>query len=340
MNLEDIARKTGVSRSTVSRVINNSPNVNAETRERVLAAIEKLGYTPNPAARTLVTQRTQVIGVVMHGFFFGDALYYPLVLQGIADAADRRDYAMLLWLQNNDVQEDRFYRRVLRNRMMDGLIIAAPKDNPHFTEQLQKSGIPFVMIDRPSRQVSYVGINNVAASQVATQHLIELGRRRIGTITGLMQNTEAQDRIEGYRRAMLKAGLPINNDWIVEGRFDEQSGYEGALVLIAAGVDAIFCANDQTAFGAIKAVKESGLRIPEDVALIGMDDLPGASTSNPPLTTVRQHVKMRGEEAVRLLLQHIEGEIDTPQYIELPYELIVRESTVGQTLTEEELQNA
>jgi LacI family transcriptional regulator len=346
MNLEDIAKKTGVSRSTVSRVINNSPNVNSETRERVLLAIEQLGYTPNPAARTLVTQRTQVIGVVIPhvpGFFFGNALYYPLVLQGIAEATDNRDYAMLLWLQDNLLDENRFYRRILRNRMMDGLIIAAPEENPHFIDQLHQLGIPFVMIDRPSEQnphASYVGINNQEAAQTAVHHLIQLGRQRIGTITGISKNVEAIERVLGYRQALREAGLAVDERYVVEGSFDEPSGYAGALKLIQLGVDAIFCANDQTAFGAMKAISEKGLRIPEDIAVIGMDDLPGASMSVPPLTTIRQHVKLRGHQAVALLLQHIEAQVAMPFFSEIPYELVIRESTVGELAQRPEGQSA
>lgn len=332
LNLEDIAARAGVSRSTVSRVINNSPNVSVRTRQRVLEVIETEGFAPNPAARALVTQRNQVIGVVIPqipAVVFEDAYYFPTLLQGVSRVSNEYDYAMLLWLGQSDQDEERFYKRIERNRLMDGVILAsAPSDDP-LIEHFLKNDTPFVMVERAERhrdRISYVSVDNIAAAQQAVTHLIRLGRRRIGTITGKLAIPDGRDRLEGYRRAFYEAGIPLDQTLIVEGDFTHRCGYEGMKRLLEQKVDAVFAASDITARGALLAMQEAGVRVPDDVALIGFDDLPTATQVTPPLTTVRQPIEEKGARAAELLIRLIEGSLQGPQQILLPTELIIRQS--------------
>lgn len=332
LNLEDIAAKAGVSRSTVSRVINNSPYVSAQTRQRVLAVIEAEGFAPNPAARALVTQRSQVIGVVIPqipAIVFEDAYYFPSLLQGVSAVTSQHDYAMLLWLGQSCEEEERFYKRIERNRLMDGVIIAsAPSDDP-LIEHFLRTNTPFVLVERAEHhrdRISYVSVDNISAAQQAVMHLIRLGRRRIGTITGRLTIADGRDRLEGYRRALYEAGLPLDNALIVEGDFTHRSGYEGMKCLLAQGVDALFAASDITARGALLAMQEAGVRVPDDVAVVGFDDLPTARQVTPPLTTVRQPIEEKGARAAELLIRLIEGSLQGPQQILLPTELVIRQS--------------
>ena len=338
MNLEDIARKAGVSRSTVSRVINNEPYVSAKTREKVLAVIKEVGFSPNPGARMLVTRRTQVIGIVIPhtlAVVFEDPYYFPTLLQGIAEAAQKRDYATLLWVGHSNEDEERFYHRVLQNRLMDGLVIASATSEVSIVERLLKNRTPFVMVERPAvyaDQISYVTVDNVRAAQTAVEHLINQGRRRIGTITGDLENTDGQDRLTGYQNALRKAGLPVDPALIVAGHFSRRSGYLGMKMLLKQGVDAVFAASDTTALGALQAMGEVGVRVPEDVAIVGFDDLPLALDASPQLTTIRQPIEQKGYQAAALLLDLLEGAVDGPQQILLPTQLVIRQSSGADTL--------
>lgn len=332
-NLEDIARKAGVSRSTVSRVINNDPYVSSRTRERVQAVIDAEGYSPNPAARMLVTQRTHVIGVVIPHTIqvtFHDPYYFPTMLQGVSETAHERDYATLLWWGQSRQDEERFSQRILQqNRLMDGLILASTTVDDALVAQLVERETPFVMVERPAHfqdRISYVSVDNVQAAENAVAHLIGLGRRRIGTITGALNNMDGLDRLTGYRNALETAGLPYDPALVAEGQFTRPSGYAGAKQLLRQNVDAIFAASDFTAMGAVQALQESGARIPDDVAIVGFDDLPGAVHVTPQLTTVRQPIHHKGMLATSILLDLIEGKIKPPQQVLLPTQLVIRQS--------------
>lgn len=332
-NLEDIARKAGVSRSTVSRVINDEPYVSERTRAKVRAVIEAEGFSPNLAARMLVTQRTRVIGVVIpHTLLvtFQDPYYYPTLLQGVSEATIDRDYATLLWWGHSYDDEDRFARRILQqNRLMDGLIVASATADDPLIPRLVELGTPFVMVERPARfeeQISYVSVDNVQAAQNAITHLLSLGKQRIGTITGALDNVDGQDRVVGYRQALQNAGIAFDPELVAEGRFTHQSGYIAARKLIKLGIDALFAANDISALGAIDALKEAGLRVPEDVAVIGFDDLPNSIQVAPQLSTVRQPIQQKGYVATNLLLDLIEGKVEGPRQVLLPTQLVIRQT--------------
>lgn len=340
MNLEDIAKKAGVSRSTVSRVINGENHVNAKTRHRVLEVIEQEGYTPNPAARMLVTRRSQVIGVMIPsvgGFVFDDSFYFPTLLRGVSEVTNARDYAMLLWMGVEKSDSGRFSRRVLKNRLMDGLIIASPETDSPLIEQMLQSGATFVVTERSGYRddaISYVTVDNVDAARVAVEHLIGLGRRRIATITGHLNNVDAVDRLEGYRQALEGAGLPYDETLVRNGRFLMDGGYEVMMSLLECKPDAVFIQTDQMAMGVMQALRHAGVSVPDDIALVGFDDLPSARNTHPLLTTVRQPVQQKGVLAAGLLIDLIEEKVSAPQHIILPTELVIRETCGGYIMKE------
>jgi LacI family transcriptional regulator len=338
MNLEDVARKAGVSRSTVSRVINDDPKVSVKTRERVWEVIRRENFTPNPAARALVTRRTEIIGIVIptvENIFFTDNNYFTQILAGASQMARQNDYAMLLWLGELTEDEERLRQSVSNNRLVDGVITASlTHDHPLF-KRLLNLGSPLVTIDRPLEyddRISYVSVDNVRAAEEATNHLIRLGRRRIAHITGNLSIADAQDRLQGYKNALSRAGLPVDPELIVPAFFSRQSGYDATRQLLPRKPDAIFAAGDTIAVGALQAAHEAGMRVPHDLAVVGFDDVDVAAQAFPPLTTVRQPVQGKGAAAAKLLIDLIQGRVQAPQHILLETELVIRQSCGAKNL--------
>ncbi len=336
LNLEDIAKLAGVSRSTVSRVINGHPNVSPETRRRVLDVIARENFQPNPAARTLVTSRTQVLGIITPQAatsIFTDP-YFPTLIQGVTRVANQHDYAVMLWLANTGEDADPLYRRILGSRLMDGVVVASVVDGDPLIPQLIERDFNFVVVGRPTfDNLNYVDVDNRRAARIAVEHLIRLGRRRIGTITGRLDMVAGQDRLNGYKDALLASGLPVEPELIAEGDFSEASGYVGMKALLERGVDGVFAANDVMAISAMRAIREHGLSIPGDIALVGFDDLPMASAVTPALTTVRQPISRLGEMATEALIRLIEGQLSTPYQAILPTQLVIRDSCGAVTRT-------
>ena len=265
MNLEDIAKKAGVSRSTVSRVINGNPGVRPHVREHVWNIIRQENFQPNHLARALVKRHTEIIGLVIpttDNIFITNNNYLTQILAGISRTVREHNYALLLWLYELSGDQDKFMQSVSNNHLMDGIIIASlTRDHPLF-ERFVRFPSPFVMIDRPldyEDKINYVSIDNVRAADAATTHLIHLGYRRIAHITGHMNIADARDRLQGYKNALRRAGLPIDPDLIVEGLFTREAGYEKAKLLLPFKPDAIFAANDMIAVGVLQAAHEAGL---------------------------------------------------------------------------------
>ncbi len=336
MNIYEIAKKAGVSRSTVSRVINGEGYVSEEARQKVMRVIEEENYVPNPAARALVTKRSQVIGIVIPDTIKNildteNSYYYSALLQGITAEAHLRDFATLLWVGHESEDKGIYHRRILKSQLMDGvLVVASVTGEDQLLRQLSDNKKPWVLIGRPVHEiesVSFVGIDNAAASEEAVRHLLSRGRRRIGTITGKMDNIDSRERLQGYKQALAAANLPLDPNRIVEGCFSRNCGYASMKILLERGIDAVFAASDLIAAGALQAIQDAGLRIPDDVALVGFDDLPIASQLKPTLTTVRQSVAEKGEQATAILLNLIEGRIAPPVQTLLPTQLIIRESS-------------
>jgi LacI family transcriptional regulator len=332
LTLEEIAERAGVSRSTVSRVVNDQPNVRTQVRERVWEVIRETGYQPNAAARSLVTQRTRIIGVIIPEAvtrLFTDP-FFSIFLRGVTDACNTHHYNLMLSLFSGPSDQDEMYRRIVGSGHLDGVLVASTRaDDPLFSKLLQDE-LPFVLAGRlPDERVNYVDVDNVAAARTAVEHLIRLGHERIATITGPFAMTSGQDRLEGYRLALEAHRIPVRDELVFEGEFTESSGRSGAQELLSASPTAIFTASDSMAIGALKALREAGLRVPEDVALVGFDDVPVATAVEPALTTMRQPIQGLGSRAAELLLDLLENPADRQaptQRIILPAELVVRDS--------------
>lgn len=331
LTLEDIAKKAGVSRSTVSRVINHQPSVRPEVRERVWHIIEETGYQPNLAARSLASQRTNIIGLVVPRSmqaFFSDP-YFPRLTQGVATACNQYDFTLSLFLLQTQDEEQKLYPRITRPGFMDGFIVQTARIGDELIPKLaESSGMPFVVAGRPVNvpEASYVDVDNVAGAFSAVSYLIRLGYSRIGTITCPLYTSVGLDRREGYINALNERGLTVDEGLIVEGDFTETGGYFAAQRLLEQRPDAIFAASDAMALGALRALREAQLAVPDDIALVSFDDLPPAAGADPPLTSVRQPVRRMGIKLVETLLDIIENGCDPPRRIILDTELVIRES--------------
>ncbi len=330
LTVEQIAKLSGVSRSTVSRVINNHPNVKPHVRQRVIEVIAETGYHPNPAARSLASRRSGIIGLVIPRAvqsLFTDP-YYPRLMQGVAQACNANDYTLSLFLFHTEDEEQKLYPRVLRTRLIDGAIIGASQINDPLIPQLINNSVPFVMVGRPDGlpEVSFVDVDNAVGAYTATSYLIRLGYKRVATITGPLNTTVGLDRRQGYLDALNDRSHSIDEALIVEGDFTEMGGYAALQRLIPHRPDAIFIASDTMAFGALRALRDAGLSVPNDVAVVGFDDLPTSALSAPPLTTIRQPIRRLGAQAVETLIDILTNGPTPPRRITMSTELVIRSS--------------
>ena len=341
LTLEDIARQAGVSRSTVSRVVNGSPNVSADVRKRVLKVIQSTGYHPNATARSLASKRSWMIGLVLPrsvSSFFLDP-YFPQLTQGIAYGCNNHNYTLSLFLVGNKEDEEKIMPRISRRGLLDGILIQTTQNEDKLIGHLVNSSMPSVILGRPFNieGASYIDVDNVSAGAIATKHLIQLGYRRIAAITGPNHNTTAFDRFEGYSKAMKAANRPLDETLISSGDdFSETSGYAAMKKLLKASPDAVFAAADMMAIGAMRAIHEAGLRVPEDIAMVGFDDIPMSAQPNISLTTIHQPITSFGVKAVELLIDLIENGNKPARKLILGTELIVRDSC-GAKKTEHKL---
>jgi LacI family transcriptional regulator len=331
LTLEDIAILAGVSRSTVSRVVNGHPSVRNNVRKRVLNVIESTGYSPNAAARTLALQRSQTLGLILPlsiSIFFTDP-YYPHLTKGIAQACNQYDYTLAFFLVNSKDEEEKIFSRISRKGLLDGVIVqSGQQGDQEIIGRMLDANMPLVVVGRPFRSdnVSYIDIDNINAARNAVSHLVRAGRQRIATITGPVNSTVGIDRKEGYRKALIERGREIDEGLIREGDFTEAGGYYAMQQLLPANPDAVFAASDIMAIGAMRAALDAGLRIPEDIAFVGFDDLPIATLSDIQLTTIRQPVVSFGAKAVEILIDLIENGISPPRHIIMDTELVIRDS--------------
>ena len=330
--LEEVARLANVSRSTVSRVINDHPNVRPETRERVWQAVRKSGYQPHALARSLVTNRTQIIGMIIPEAvttLFTDP-FFPLLLRGATEACNTHRYQLLLSLFDDPTGQEEMYQRVLHGGYLDGVILASTSLDDPLIPDLLRDRIPFVSVGQyPNGRVHYVDVDNVGGARIAVEHLIRLGHQRIATITGPLDMIAGQDRLEGYRQALKAHRIPVEEELIVEGDYTENSGVVAMQRLLPASPSAVFVASDMMAIGALKALRQTGRLVPQDIALVGFDDISIASAIEPALTTVRQPIERMGSMAVEVLLSVLEGSSEEEALahrIILPPELVVRAS--------------
>jgi LacI family transcriptional regulator len=301
VTIRDVAREAGVSVATVSRVLNDSGPVSETARARILEVAGRLRYSPNEAARTLISSRTSTLGVILpdlHGEFFSE------VIRGLDQAAKASGFHLLVSGSHNDAAETKAALRAMRGRV-DGLVVMAPDANAAGVESGIPDGVPVVLLNCPTvdGRADSIEIDNYGGAQTMVRHLGR-GRRRVGVITGTPNNRDAGERLRGYRDALREAGIESRPEWELAGNFTEASGYDAArrLTALADRPEALFASNDSMAVGALSALREAGLRVPEDVAVGGFDDIPMARYTSPPLTSVRVPMGTLGAEAVDLLV--------------------------------------
>jgi DNA-binding LacI/PurR family transcriptional regulator len=321
--LADVARLAGVSSQTVSRVVNGAAHISPQTRGRVEQAIERLGYRPNAAARALVRGRTGLVGVITTGStYFGPTS----ILRTIEDAARAENLFVTSVNLPSLTWEllDQSVEHFLRLRV-EGIVIIAGQDEAVDVARQRRTSVPLVLVEGDlSRDAWSVGVDQVAGARLATQHLLDLGHREILHLTGPLDWSEARARRDGWRAAMIAAGLrppePLSGDWSLA------RGYAALREVLASGATAVFVANDQLALGLMCALHEAGRSVPTDLSLVGFDDQPEAAYATPPLTTIRQDFATVGRRAVETLRRAIAGEPGLPQSLVQP-ELVVRAST-------------
>ncbi|NTV35814.1 MAG: LacI family transcriptional regulator [Anaerolineaceae bacterium] len=329
LTLEDIAQISGVSRSTVSRVINCDDNVKDKTREKVMEVIQKYNFQPNLAARGLAAGRTNIIGLVIPAAvstIFTDP-YFPLLTQGVSSACNVNDFSVMLWLAEPEY-ERRMVRRIIHSGLLDGVIVSSTLMEDPIIRALIESKMQFVLIGRYPGfdSVNILDVDNETSGQDATMHLIRSGRKRVATITGPQNMIAGFDRFQGYKAALSERGIPFSPELVSEGDFSEMSGYLCMRNLLPSHPDAVFAASDMMAIGAMRAIAESGLRVPEDIAIVGFDDLPVAKNTNPALTSIRQPITRMGSLAVETLIDRITHPDQPPRRIILATELVIRNS--------------
>lgn len=329
LTLEKVAELAGVSRSTVSRVLNGQTGVKPGVRQRVWQVIEETGYQPNMAARALASNRTGIIGLIIpHAVstLFADP-YFPRLIQGITQVCNANDLSLTLFLFHSEDEEANLTNRVLTAGFLDGVIMASSHFNDPLIPALVAYEMPLVVLGRQDRypQISFVDVDNLNGAYAATSHLLRIGYRRVAHITGPLDVVAGLDRLAGYKKALADKGRPVEPELIAEGDFTEPGGYMAMQRLLAARPDAVFAASDLLAMGGWRAIREAGLDVPRDVALVGFDDLmPNAG--RPRLTTIRQPVVRSGIEAVNVLLDVIANGTVPPRRVILDTQLVIRES--------------
>jgi DNA-binding LacI/PurR family transcriptional regulator len=328
--IEDVAAEAGVSRGTVSRVLNGGVNVSPAALAAVNKAIKQTGYVVNHHARSLVTQRSRSVAFILcepQEKFFEDP-NFPTLLRGCTQALAEHDMPLLLSIAGTEEDRERVVRFIAAGHIDAALLISTHAGNP-VIDRLSGLGVPAVACGLPighEYDLAYVAVNEAEGARQATAHLARLGRRRIATVTGPMDTPGGRDRLKGYRDALQTAGLEHDDVLVVHGDYTQASGEAAMAKLLGAvpELDAVFVASDLMAVGAIEALTRAGRRVPEDVAVVGFDDSPSALAARPQLTTVRQPWRRISEEMVRLLLARLDGQ--EPAAVILPTELVLRSS--------------
>lgn len=332
---KDVARLAGVSRTTVSLILNHhtrSADISEETRQRVMEAARALDYWPNAAARSLVRSRANIIGFVLcqsQDRLSADA-FLPKVLEGVSLVARERRWHVILE-SVPDVSQPDAYIGLVRSRQIDGIILSGPRSDDGQLPRLQAEGFPIVLLGQlADTDFPQVDVDNVAGAQRGVEHLIRLGHRRIGCITNApLAYTASVDRLTGYRAALEQADIRYDGSLVRYGDLSPESGRQAMMALLAhpeGRPSAVFVASDVVAIGALSAVREQGLRVPEDLAIVGFDDIPFARYLAPPLTTIRVPAVEEGIAAARALAHVMSGQPCQPNQSFLPTELVVRAS--------------
>lgn len=325
----EVARAAGVSTATVSRALNGSAQVAERTRHRITEAITALGYEPNHVARSLVLKATHTIAVLLPDI---TNPFFPALVKGVQLAADEQGYAVLLAHTGGDPAKEESYFQVLRGQQVDGVLLVGLVSAPESLRGLVGRGLPVVTLDRPVDLPgsATVRVDHKAGGRLATAHLLELGHHRIAHIAGPKGLTVSQQRRDGYRRALSTHGVAFDEGLVSEGDFSEDGGYRAIEELLRnrGRFTALFAANDLTAIGAMTALREHDLQVPDDVSVVGFDDIHLASYTSPKLTTIRQPIYDMGRAAAMLLIDARRKKISLrDQTTIFDGQLVVREST-------------
>jgi DNA-binding LacI/PurR family transcriptional regulator len=326
VSIKDIAREAGVSHSTVSRALAGSSLVRPTTKERICRLAEAMGYSRNTVARSLVRQRTETLGLVVSTV--ADP-YVAEVVRGIEEAAFDNGFGVLLCESGNNREREIAAVKMLREKRVDGIVVSASTVGDFYMPLLDKLHIPIVLVNREQgTEYAYsIATDDLHGGQLAVEHILSFGHRRIGVITGPEHSQSSTNRLQAYRQTLEAHGIPFEPRLVVPGDGRIEGGYAGAEALMSLDPPptAVFCYNDMTAIGAIRAIKKRGLNVPQDVSVVGFDDIPFAEFIDPPLTTVRQHRYTMGRLATQMILDLLSGR--SPQAnIYLEGDLIARES--------------
>ena len=325
--MRDVAERAGVSKTTVSHVINDTRFVEQETRQRVLQAISELGYRPSVVARSLTTNRTQTVGVIV-----SDASnhFFAEVLQGIEDILMPEDYALLVCNTAEVLEREAHYLDLLLRQRVDGIIAAATSRRWDVLTEAETGHMPVVFVDRCFEGLDgpFVGIDNERGAYLGAAHLIECGHRQIGILAGFQRLSTMRERLAGFRRALREHDIPLPEEWVVTSTLSIEGGDEAMqkLLTLPERPTAVFVSNNLLSLGALLAIKKLDWRCPEDIAMVGFDDHPWAAVSDPPLTVVRQPAQQLGQVAAQMLLGLINDEQPPESRIILDCELVTRQS--------------
>ena len=313
VRLKDIAEKLNISVSTVSRVVNNKNYVKPETREMVLKAINELNYTPNQIARSLKKKSTNTIGIVVPDI---SEDFFAYVIKGMDNVFSSNGYTIILCDTGENPQKEELYLNLLIEKQIDGVILATVNKNSEGFDCLFNNKIPVIFIDNlPNIKRNYdsVIIDNSKASYIAIEHLFKLGHRKIGIITGKLHETTGYERLVGYRRAYMDHNIEFDEELIRTGDYKEKSGYENMKSLLESGkqITAVYVVSSKMTYGAIKAIKDKGLRIPEDIAVVGFDVHDISGLISPGITTILQPEESIGRVAAELMMKRLQNKEDT-----------------------------
>ncbi len=327
VTIYDIARESGVSYSTVSRVLNGFEFVKDVTREKVLEAAERLGYVANLQARSLAGGRSNVVGLLVPKI---DNSYVTEIAAGIDDELAKANLNMILYTTHRHTGKEHEYVKSIAGGMMDGMLLLVPLAINAYLETLHERHFPHVLIDQhdPSGISSEVMGQNYEGAYQATEYLIQLGHRHIAFITGLLELHSTHERLRAYKMALNDHGIPYRPEYVLQGDFYEIEAYRvtGELLALPEPPTAIFASNDLTAIGSMNALRDHGISVPDDISVIGFDDISQAAFTNPRLTTIRQPLDQMGRKAVELLIEQIENPERPSRRITLATELVVRDS--------------
>ena len=336
LTLEDIAREANVSPSTVSRVISNHPNISAATRKKVLKIMEKMNFQPNIVARSLASNSTKTIGVVLASRTEGalrKAVQYPLfsdMLGGLSLAAYKNGYNILMSSLNKMDDDKQKIREMAKGGMTDGIIYFFSRVNDPIIEELKSLNSPFVVVGRPmnENEVNWVDNDNFSLSYKVTELLIKRGYKKIAFIGASPSFVITVDRLEGYKKALMDYSIPVEEDLIVKGRFMTDNGYELMKGIFDKGIlpTGVVAQDDLIAFGVMKQIKERGLSVPEDIAVVGFNNVPMSEFSTPSLTSVETNAFDVGAKACEMLLSCIKSSSNGFARTIVPSELIIRGS--------------